>query len=233
MKSFDPCLAEATVYKWKTATKMAEKLGFPTETHKLLKVSPIVKEGELEKFPAMILELNFGSKALFSSGTYMQCLECSGFNEDSMLKSSETFTVCVEHEFLVMAAKDYVDTIRFFGPRKCNCQSYVFFLLSILGVQEYTLLNSVIVETDQGYISNKVKLLAGNHSPDRPTCTGDPHPMAPKHSKVKIDRNVPTTFEQFELDEFRDAVGQRYIHLFGMSLFMFFSLLVLLCAMFI
>jgi hypothetical protein len=180
---YPPCLAKATICKWKLATKMAETFGFPTETHKLLKISPIVRAGEKEPFPASILELNFGSEKLFSSGAYMRCLECAGFKDESIIKEDE-FTICVEHDFLVRAAKEYVNTIKFFGPRKSNCQSYVYYLLNIHGISAQVLKQSEVVETDAGYVSKYVKLLAGNLLPDRPTCPGDLHPITSHSPKV-------------------------------------------------
>jgi hypothetical protein len=244
---FPPCLATATICKWKMVTRMAETFGFPTETHKLLMITPIVREGEKELFPPSILELNFGSDKLLSSGAHMRCLDCAGVKDDSIIMTGE-YTICVEYEFLVRAAKEYVDTIKFFGPRKSNCQSYVYFLLRIHGISAKTLMRDKIVETDEGYVSKYVKLLAGNMMSGRPTCLGDEHPIDATSStvhfcyimstqmkmsviecfsKVKLDRRIPTTIEQFELDEFDDEIGKRYIKFFGVFIFSNTSLFVM------
>jgi hypothetical protein len=107
---------------------MATVLGFPTETHKLLLVTPIKATGKnkgkkVENFDPMVLELNFGSEQLFSSGTYMHCLKCAKFTEDSMMKCSPPFVCSIEKDFIIHTMNSYIDTIQFFGPRKCNCQS--------------------------------------------------------------------------------------------------------------
>uniref|UniRef100_A0A7S3GV03 Uncharacterized protein n=1 Tax=Spumella elongata TaxID=89044 RepID=A0A7S3GV03_9STRA len=212
---FKPCLATLEVYKYKYTSKMAEIMGFPSETHKLVKVCPKVEEGEKGSFPCCVLELNFGSKKLMSSGSYMRCLECAGFRDDQMTLCSDTYTVCVSHAFLVKAAKTFVDTIRFFGPRKCNCQSYAYYLLNILGVSTEDLLKDKVVETAGGYIRDKVKQLAKLMGTERPTCPGDPNPLRILTKPIVVEPlPIPSTLEQFELDEFNDPVGRRYLHLF-------------------
>ena len=62
MIPFGPCLAHITIYKYKLVTKMAYTMGFPTETHKFVKISPIGKVGNEGQFTPVIMELNFGSK---------------------------------------------------------------------------------------------------------------------------------------------------------------------------
>ncbi len=173
IKDFGPCLAEVTVYKWKMASKMANVLGFPSETHKLMLVQPLksVKNDSVPP-PTMILELNFGSKKLFSSGTFMHCLKCAKFSDDHMLKCSMPFVCCIDKDFILQAEKAYIETIQFFGPRKCNCQSYVFYMLSCFGVPETLLLQEKVVETDNGFIRSTVKQLAANQEYERPTCEG-------------------------------------------------------------
>lgn len=216
---FKPCLATLEVYKYKYTSKMAEVMGFPSETHKLVKVCPKVEEGKEGSFPCCVLELNFGSKKLMSSGSYMRCLECAGFKDDQMTLCSDTYTVCVSHAFLVKAAKVFVETIRFFGPRKCNCQSYAFYLLHILGVSTENLLKDKVVETAGGYIRDKVKQLAQQMMTERPTCPGDPNPLRIRTKNIVVEPlPIPSTLEQFELDEFNDPVGRRYLHVFmGLS----------------
>eukprot|EP00388_Colpodella_angusta_P030288 GDKK01019092.1.p1 GENE.GDKK01019092.1~~GDKK01019092.1.p1 ORF type:complete len:290 (+),score=28.60 GDKK01019092.1:24-893(+) len=233
-KTFDPCLAHIEVYKYKLVSKMAEVMGFPSETHKLVKISPIVKEGEEGSFPPCVLELNFGSKKFFSSGSYMRCLACAGFHDEQMTQCSDTYTVCVSHPFLVRAAKVYVETIRFFGPRKCNCQSYAYYLLNILGVSTEHLLKDKVVETAQGYILAKVKQLAEQMELERPTCPGDPNPLSTKTQRMKIEPlPIPSTLEQFELDEYDDPIGKRYKTFFmGFSL-MTTSVFMILIALFL
>jgi len=197
---------------------MANAMGFPTETHKLVKIKSIAKEGEKEHFTPIIMELNFGSKALFSSGAYMHCLECAKIKREGLLKCTEMFTACVERDFLISANKIYVDTVRYFGPRKCNCQSYVYYLLCILGVSKKKVLQNKVVETHCGYISETVKQLIYNVECERPTCDNDPNILKSHSEKLKIVQIIPTTLQQMELSEYNDKVGRRYLTLFGISL---------------
>jgi hypothetical protein len=210
---FGPCLAEITVYKHKLASELATVLGFETETHKLLLVTPIEANGEkIDKFEPMVLELNFGSKKLFSSGTYMHCLKCAKFIDDEMIKCSPRFVCCIEKDFLINAMKSYIDTIQFFGPRKCNCQSYAYYILSSFGVPDKALLNAKVVETDSGFIRSAVIQLATFIEYDRPLIKGDinQHQVAGKKRPVK-SLPIPTFLAQFEFDEYNDKVGKNYL----------------------
>eukprot|EP00429_Kryptoperidinium_foliaceum_P084821 CAMPEP_0176193550 /NCGR_PEP_ID=MMETSP0121_2-20121125/5545_1 /TAXON_ID=160619 /ORGANISM="Kryptoperidinium foliaceum, Strain CCMP 1326" /LENGTH=293 /DNA_ID=CAMNT_0017532273 /DNA_START=18 /DNA_END=900 /DNA_ORIENTATION=- len=218
---FGPCLAHMEVYKYKLISKMADVMGFPSETHKMLRVEPVVEEGKEPPFPTFVLELNFGSKKFFSSGAYMRCLECAGFRDDQMTKCSETYTVCVSRPFLVRAAKVFVETIRFFGPRKCNCQSYAYYILNSLGVSTHDLLKDRVVETAAGLYQGQGKAIARMMEQERPTCPGDPNPLSQKKRKMKVEPlPIPSTFEQFELDEYGDPIGKKYMTIFmGFTLF--------------
>jgi hypothetical protein len=120
----------------------------------------------------MVLELNFGSKALFSSGTYMHCLECAKFSDDSMIPCSMPFICCVEKDFIIKAEQKYIETIQFFGPRRCNCQSYAFYMLRCFGVPQRLLYKEHVVETDNGFIRKHVIQLAACMEYHRPTCEG-------------------------------------------------------------
>ena len=243
IKYFGPCLAEVTVYKWKMASKMATVLGFPTETHKLLLVKPLKDDAAVP--PPMVLELNFGSKKLFSSGTFMHCLECAKFSEDYMVKCSMPFVCCIDKDFIIKAEKAYIETIQFFGPRKCNCQSYVYYILSCFGVPDKLLIQEKVVETDDGFIRATVKQLAANEEFERPTCDGTCSLLlyctatcitlisavylsvgdvnmknSTRHRPQKVEPlEIPSFLAQFELDEYKDEVGKKYMRvLFGLSL---------------
>jgi hypothetical protein len=94
-------------------------------------------------------------------------------------------------------------------------------MLNILGVSTEQLKNDKVVETASGYILDKVKVLAENMAAERPTCPGDPNPLSKKSKKnLKIEPlPIPTTLEQFELDEYDDPIGKKYKTVFlGFSL---------------
>jgi len=188
--SFGPCLSNVTVYKWKTITNIGTKLGFKTESHKLLLITPFYSDNDNDNndnnnndnndksnksFESFILELNFGSKTILSSGAYMQCLNCAKFINDNMIQCSPSFICCIEKDFIINIMETFINTIRFFGPRKCNCQSYVYYILRCFGVADNLLLDANIVETDFGYIHLTVKQLAINMEYHRPTCQGHHH----------------------------------------------------------
>lgn len=71
VRKFDGCLAEVTVYKSRRASEVAKLLGMDSESHKVI----VVKLNN----QSLVLELTFGSQSMFSSGTYMHCLDCAKF----------------------------------------------------------------------------------------------------------------------------------------------------------
>jgi len=237
MKPFGPCLAEIAVYKWRLSTKMASAMGFPTETHKLVQITPVVasstsESSNKETFVPFVMELNFGSETLLSSGAFMHCLKCAKIDEEALVRCSDSFTVCVERDFLLEANRSYVNTIRYFGPRKSNYQSYAYYVLCILGVSKMKVLENNVVETHSGYISETVKQLVYNVEGDRPFCHDDPNVRNTHSEKLKIVQVVPTTFEQMEFNEYGDDSGRRYMKMFGIS-FTLTNLLVLLAVVFV
>jgi hypothetical protein len=89
-----------------------------------------------------------------------------------MVSCTSPLLCCVDFDFIIKANREYIDKIKFFGIRKCNCQSYVFYMLRCFGINEKTLYKERVVETDSGFIRTTVVKLAQVMEYDRPTCAG-------------------------------------------------------------
>jgi hypothetical protein len=133
--SFGCCASTMTVYKNKVPYFGQDRL-----THKLVVVQPA--DGKSQPFVMQLLQ---GKENLRSSGTKMECLKCAKFNSADFVKE-EVYTGFTTKESLRAGMLYYGTKVGYYGFSKCNCQSFVHFIVKMCGATP----SSTVVETREG-----------------------------------------------------------------------------------